>query len=101
MQEQAMSAPFPRDQFVAWQLASGRYPSSDALVEAALRVLQAGDAEADHSETPPNGEADALPQAPSTHKHIWDIAEELCSAIADEELTCLPPDGAAQGEHDV
>ena len=96
-----MSEPLPLDQFVARQLASGRYPSYDALVEDALRLLQERDAEADHGETPHNGEENALPQAPSTPKHIWDIAEELFGAIPDEELERLPPDGAAQVDHYV
>ena len=47
-----MSEPLPLDQFVARQLASGRYPSYDALVEDALRVLQERDATAGHGRTP-------------------------------------------------
>ena len=96
-----MAEPLPLDQFVERQLASGRYPSYDALVEDALRLLQERDAEADHGETHHNGEEEAQPQAPPTHKHIWDIAEELFGEIPDEELACLPPDGAAQVDHYV
>ena len=93
-----MSEPLPLNQFVERQLASGRYPSYDALVEDALRVLQERDAEADHGEAHRNGEEEAQP---STQKHIWDIAEELFSEIPDEELACLPTDGAAQVDHYV
>jgi putative addiction module CopG family antidote len=35
-----MSAPVPLDQFVAQQLASGRYQSYDAMVQEGLRLLQ-------------------------------------------------------------
>ena len=96
-----MSEPLPLDQFVERQLASGRYPSYDALVEDALRLLQERDAEADHGETYRNGEKEALPQAPPTQKHIWDIAEELFGEIPDEELEHLPTDGASQVDHYV
>jgi Arc/MetJ-type ribon-helix-helix transcriptional regulator len=101
MKEKDMSEPLPLDQFVARQLASGRYPSYDALVEDALRLLQERDAGADHDETHHNGEEDVLPQDLPTHKHIWDIAEELFGVIPDEELARLPHDGAAQIDHYV
>jgi putative addiction module CopG family antidote len=42
-----MSESLPLDEFVAQQLASGRYQSYDELVEEALRLLQEREAEAD------------------------------------------------------
>ena len=51
-----MSEPLPLDQFVARQLASGRYQSYDELVEEALRLLQEREAEEDR--TPANGETE-------------------------------------------
>ena len=54
-----MSEPLPLDQFVARQLASGRYQSYDELVEEALRLLQ--ECEAEEERTPANGETDYAP----------------------------------------
>jgi putative addiction module CopG family antidote len=99
-----MSEPLPLDQFVARQLASGRYPSYDALVKDALRLLQEHEAEEErgtNGEAHRDGAEDALAQATPPPKHIWEIAEELFSEIPDEELACLPPDGAAQVDHYV
>ena len=47
MEEKDMLESLPLDQFVARQLASGKYPSYDALVEDALRLLQEREAEYD------------------------------------------------------
>jgi putative addiction module CopG family antidote len=89
-----MSEPQPLDQFVARQLASGRYHSYDELVEDALRLLQEREAEEDR-----NGEQDTVTQAPPAKKPIWEIAEELFGDIPDEEPERLPVDGAAQHDH--
>ena len=43
-----MSESLPLDQFVARQLASGRYQSKEALIEASLRLLQEQEEELDH-----------------------------------------------------
>jgi putative addiction module CopG family antidote len=96
-----MSEPVPLDQFVAQQLASGRYQSYDALVEEALRLLQEREAEADR--TPTNGET-----AGSTEEEmavsqrsasVLDIFREAREAIPDETWDTLPPDLAAQHDH--
>ena len=97
-----MSEPLPLDRFVERQLASGRYPSYDALVEEALRLLQEHEAEEEHGtngETHREGEAEPVAQAQS--KPIWEVAEELFGEIPDEELARLPTDGAAQVDHYV
>ena len=93
-----MSEQLPLDQFVERQLASGKYPSYDALVEDALRLLQEREAAEDHADT--NGEAeDAVPSTAHPKKHIWEIAEELFGKLSDEDLESLPTDGAAQVDH--
>jgi putative addiction module CopG family antidote len=91
-----MSEPLPLDQFVERQLASGRYPNYDALVEDALRLLQERESEAAHV----NGEAEeAAPTPARPHKPIWEIAAELLADVPEEVLNRLPVDGAAQHDH--
>jgi putative addiction module CopG family antidote len=93
-EEKDMSEPQPLEQFVARQLASGRYHSYDELVEDALRLLQEREVEEDR-----NGEADAGAQAPPAKKPIWEIAEELLAEVPEEAFDRLPVDGAAQHDH--
>jgi putative addiction module CopG family antidote len=91
-----MSEPSPIDQFVERQLASGKYPSYDALVEDALRLLQEREAEAEHA----SGEKEeAAPSPAHPQKHLWEIAEELLAEVPEEALNRLPVDGAAQHDH--
>jgi putative addiction module CopG family antidote len=104
MEDKDMSESLPLDQFVERQLASGRYPNYDALVEDALRLLQEHEGEGDrhaHDETTQNGEDETMTREKPTQKHIWEIAEELFGEIPDEELERLPTDGAAQVDHYV
>jgi putative addiction module CopG family antidote len=104
MEDMDMSESLPLNQFVERQLASGRYPNYDALVEDALRLLQEHEAEGDHhahDETTQNGAEETVVQEQPAQKHIWEIAEELFGEIPDEELERLPTDGAAQVDHYV
>jgi Arc/MetJ-type ribon-helix-helix transcriptional regulator len=86
-----MSEQLPLDQFVQRQLASGKYPSKEALVEEALRLLQERVEE----------EEERLSAQAQPGKHIWEIAEELFGELSDEDLESLPIDGAAQVDHYV
>jgi putative addiction module CopG family antidote len=96
-----MSEPLPLDQFVARQLASGRYPSYDALVRDALRLLQEREAEEDHphanGDTANNDEEDIA--APQRSASVLDIFREAREAIPEETWGTLPPDLATQHDH--
>lgn len=41
----------------------------------------------------------AAPVLPPRKKHIWEVAAELVAEIPEEDLACLPVDGAAQHDH--
>lgn len=96
-----MSEPLPLDQFVERQLASGRYPSYDALVEDALRLLQEREAEEDRTHT--NGEredsGEGEPTVTPRSASVLDIFREAREAIPDETWDTLPPDLATQHDH--
>ena len=90
-----MSEPLPLDQFIERQLASGRYPSYDALVEEALRLLQEHQAAEDHDTGETNGNA----RADTAPKPIWEKIRETFSNLSEEDLASLPVDGATQVDH--
>jgi putative addiction module CopG family antidote len=95
IKEKDMSEPLPLDQFIERQLASGRYPSYDALVEEALRLLQEHEAAEDHDTSETNGSA----RADAAPKPIWEKIRETFSNLSEEDLASLPVDGAAQVDH--
>lgn len=43
--------------------------------------------------------ASPAPASPPKKKHIWEVAAELVAEIPEEDLACLPVDGAAQHDH--
>lgn len=117
-----MSEPLPLEEFVARQLACGRFHSYEEIVQAGLRLLQEHEDELDRLADAPSpalheyGQGDrgmapdrenmktserehSAASSSRPQKHIWDIAEELFGEIPDEELAQLPPDGAAQHDH--
>jgi putative addiction module CopG family antidote len=95
MKEKDMSEPLPLDQFVERQLASGRYPSYDALVEEALRLLREHEAAKDSNVGETNGSA----RADAAPKPIWEKIRQTFSNLSEEDLASLPVDGAAQVDH--
>ena len=90
-----MSEQLPLDQFVARQLASGRYRSKDELVAEALRLLQEHEA-AEDSDT---GETNGSAQDAAAPKPIWENIRETLSNLSEEDPASLPVDGAAQVDH--
>ena len=90
-----MSEPLPLDQFVAQQLASGRYHSREELIDAALRLLQ----EQEAAEGLDTGETNGSARTDATPKPIWEKIRETFSNLSEEDLASLPVDGAAQVDH--
>jgi Arc/MetJ-type ribon-helix-helix transcriptional regulator len=95
LEDKEMSERLPLDQFVERQLASGKYPSYDALVENALRLLQEHEA-AEDSET---GETNGSEREAAAPEPIWEKIRETFSNLSEEDLASLPVDGAAQVDH--
>jgi putative addiction module CopG family antidote len=116
-----MPEPLPLAEFVARQLACGRFHSYEEIVQAGLRLLQEhedeldrlaealhpalqesmqgdrGMAEREHSKTAGREHIAAPPSRPQ--QHIWDIAEALLAEVPEEAFDPLPVDGAAQHDH--
>jgi len=86
-----MSERLPLDQFVERQLASGKYPSYDALVENALRLLQEHEA----AEEPETGETNGSEREAAALKPIWEKIRETFSNLSEEDLASLPVGSAA------
>ena len=77
------------------EVQSGRYPSEDALVAAAIRNhlgLQADQPVAAPNQ--PDGD-------PVQYKSIWEEIAELHKSVPDEAWANLPVDGSAQIDHYV
>jgi predicted DNA-binding protein len=46
-----------------------------------------------------NGKHGDKQQVEPPSKPIWDVADELFGDLSEDELNCLPPDGATQHDH--
>lgn len=92
--------------FVADQVATGRYPSEEAVLEDALarmrqqpeiRAAMTQGSEQAPGATPENG---AEP-ASATHKPIWEVFAEISASVPEEEWAKMPEDSSEQLDHYV
>lgn len=76
--------------FIAAQLASGRYPSEDAVLEdALLRMRQQEQA----------GEPGAESGDAGAEKPLWEMIAEIARRVPDEEWAKIPSDASYQLDH--
>ena len=92
--------------FVADQVAAGRYPSEEAVLEDALvRMRQQPQARPglvpDAERAPGFFPDDAEEPTTATHKPIWEVAADIRASVPEEEWAKLPVDGAEQHDHYV
>ncbi|MGO9471047.1 MAG: hypothetical protein ACLQIB_07030 [Isosphaeraceae bacterium] len=81
--------------FIADQVATGRYPSEDAVLEdAVLRVR--------HDERPHGNDEATLKDSEATsaaQKPLWEVIAEIARGVPDEEWDKIPDDASYQLDH--
>jgi hypothetical protein len=70
------------------------------VLEEALEAFQEQE-RVRHASAPANGQETAAPPGARTTKLFWQKALDASRQIPDEELDRVPPDLAAQGDHDI
>jgi Arc/MetJ-type ribon-helix-helix transcriptional regulator len=86
-----ISLPSDLSEFVRKQVESGTYPSETAVLTEAVKQLK------DRAPVSPTNGQEQTPAI--EHKPIWEVIEEIMRDVPDEELACLPVDGAEQVDH--
>lgn len=81
--------------FIAAQLAAGRYPSEDAILEDALlrmrqqeQLAHVGEPEAESSQAPAGAQ-----------KPLWEVIADIARRVPDEEWAKIPSDASYQLDH--
>src|SRR5512135_1038039 len=82
--------------FIAAQVAAGRYPSEDAVLEDALvRMRQQEEpAQAVEPGAESGGQVPAVAQKP-----LWEVIAEIARQVPDEEWAKIPSDASYQLDH--